>query len=157
MLRAKYKCGSSVILPTPRDIDVVYYYDNEEERRDALLHNHSHDIDNHYCLVEKATLIRMGCYAYPFMELIDGEEIEALKNFNFLEHKAEYAEKMKPYLSGMSKVDKRWYHLVIAYYMFKEEKTTLTKAQLKVAQNAHDKGISDDMYNKVVDYFNQIQ
>lgn len=155
MLKAIYKTGSSIFLEAPKDKDFVLYFETEEERREALIHDQNHEVDNHYCLIEKATKTRLGCYIYPMMELVEGEEIEALKNYNFLEHKEEYMALVKPYVAKMSKTDKRWYHLVVAYYMFSGEKTKLTKAQLEVVQNTHDKGISDNMYNKVVDYFNQ--
>lgn len=159
MLRAKYKCGSSVILPTSRDIDFVYYYDTEEERKNALIHNHDHSVDNHFCLYEKRTKVRLGCYAYPFMQHIEGEVIEEFATFSILEEpiKNEYIGLIKKHIGYLSKESKQWYHILIAYYMYKNGEMKLTSQQKEVVQNAHDRGITDTMYNKVVDYFNQLQ
>ena len=33
MLRAIYKTGSQLFIKNPRDLDLVYYYDTEEEKK----------------------------------------------------------------------------------------------------------------------------
>lgn len=156
MLRAIYKGGSSVILPRYRDKDYFYYYDTNDERKEALINNKDHSVDNHYKLWDKRLSVFIGCYNYPFMQHVSGEVIEDFKTFNICDHKHEYKEAVSFKLKKLPKQHKHWYHLVIAYYMFQNNSNTITKNQLKVAQETHDYGISDYMYSKVIDYFNQI-
>lgn len=157
MLRAIYKGGSSVILPNPNDIDYFYYYDSEEERKEALIKNHDHSVDNHYKLYDKRAKVFLGCYNYPNMEYISGEHINEFETFDIFEEsiKTQYLEVIKRKIAYMSKNNKQWYHLVILYYMYSENRKKLTKAQLKIAQKTHDEGVSDEMYNKIVDYFSK--
>ena len=100
----------------------------------------------------------MGCYAYPFMQHISGEQITEFENFSILDEtiRPQYIEVVKKNLTCIPRKSKRWYHIVIAYYIFKNGEMKLTTQQKEVVQNTHDKGISDTMYNKVVDYFNQL-
>lgn len=154
MLRAIYKCGSACILPTPKDEDYIYYYDTNEERLEALKKNHNHSVDNHYRIWGSEPKVFLGCYIYPFMEKIDGEDID-FQSFDIFDEKIkeQYFEVINRNIEHFKKEDKRWYHIVIAYYMYKNEQMKLTSQQKEVAQNTHDRGISDTMYNKVIDYF----
>lgn len=156
MFRAKYKCGSSLILPNPNDDDYVYYYDTNEERLEALRNNLNHSVDNHYCIFNEAKRIRLFCYIYPQLEHIEGEEID-FKSFSIFDEdvKREYIALLKKNIAHLPKENKRWYHIVIAYFMYKNGEMKLTTQQKEVAQNTHDKGISENMYNKMVDYFNK--
>lgn len=101
MVKSVYKGGSSVVLPNPSDIDYFYYYKTNKERVKALENNSDHTVDNHYKMWGKRLNIFLGCYAYPFMEHISGEEIPEFKEFNVCEHKEEYIEKAKFFVENM--------------------------------------------------------
>lgn len=155
MLKAKYKGGSSVLLPQPNDTDYFFYYDTPQECREALIKNHDHSVDNHYRVIGYDPRVSLWCYVFPFMELVEGEEIKELKEFSIFDEqvKTEYIALLKKEIERINKSSKRWYHIVIAYYMYQNGEMTLTSQQLKVAQDTHDKGVSDYMFNKIVDYF----
>lgn len=157
MIKAKYKGGSSVILSNPHDIDYFIYVETKEERREMLIHNHDHSVDNHYRVVGHDPHIFLGCYALPLMELVEGEEIEAIKNFSIFNEavKTEYIKLLKEKSKQFDKSDKRWYHILVAYYMYKNGEMKLTSQQKEVVQKTHDNGITDTMFNKIIDYFNQ--
>lgn len=145
MLRSVYRGGSSVILLNSNDSDYFYYYDTNDERKNALINNKDHSVDNHYKLWEKRLNIFLGCYAYPFMEYVSGEEIAEFKTFNICEHKAEYIEIVNGLVGRMKDDDKRWYHIYIACLMFERNKNTITKEQKQKAQKIHDKGITQEL------------
>ena len=154
MLVAIYKTGSQCILPNAKDNDLVMFYETKEEARKAFEKNKKRDCDYHFDSIENLPHIFIGCYLYPFMELVDGVEIPAIKNFSIFEHETEYKELLKTCVNTYRKEYKSWYHIVIAYYMFTYGKMKLTKTQLKVAQQTHDKGVSAEMYDTLVEYFN---
>ena len=145
MLKSIYKGGSSVVLSKPNDVDYFCYYDTVEERREAVIKNKDHTKDVHCKLWDNRLNIFLGCYAYRFMELIEGEEIKEFKTFNICDHKEEYIEKAKRYVETMKDNDKRWYHIVIACYMFESGKNKLLVKQKKVAQEVHDNGITPEL------------
>ena len=154
MLKSIYKGGSSVILPKSNDNDIFYYYDNNEERKREFIKNKDHTIDKHYVLWENRLKIFLGCYAYPFMEYISGEEIEEFKSFNICEHKTEYVEIAKKYIGFMQDSSKNWYHILIACYMFENEKNEISEEQKQIAQQVHDKGITKELKSyciKIID------
>ena len=150
MLRAVYRTGSSLFLKNCGDVDYVYYYDTAQERKKAVIRDKNDTADNHHKLYGNATSIILGCYVYPYMELVKGEEIPALKDFNLREHKEEYKELLKKYVPLMRNDDKRWYHILIAYYIFKENSW---QEHLDEIQSVHDNGISADLRSKLEGYF----
>lgn len=91
MIRSIYKTGSQCILFHPHDKDFIIYCDTNEEINQLKNQNKDIERDNHYTTLEKGKQcdIYIGCYIYPFMELIYGEEIKELKNFSIFDHKSE--------------------------------------------------------------------
>lgn len=151
MLIAIYKTGSSLILENYNDIDYIYYFDNNKDRIEALARNHKNGKnDNHFRLISSEPKIILGCYIYPYMELVKGEEILALKDFNLRDHKKEYVELLKKYVPVMQNGDKRWYHILIAYYIFKEDSW---QEHLDEIQTVHDEGISPELKTTILKYF----
>lgn len=151
MLKATYRTGSSLILPNSNDNDVVFFYETKEERREALIkHKHSDEIDAHFDYIRPLKVF-LGCYIYHFMELVEGEDLH-LNDFSIFEHQEEYMELLKWYAERLSKKNKRWYHILTAYYMFKNNSYDLTEPQLKAIQSAHDKGITDAKYNLCIEW-----
>ena len=149
---AIYKCGSSLILNNPNDDDLVYYYNSDYERKEALAKNRERDKDIKFRLVSEATKVFIGCWAYPLMELVEGDEIKKLKDFDLKDHKEEYIALVKKYVEWLPKTDKRWYHILIGVYMLKNGKMKLTKTQLEYVQKTHNEGISDKLYANIIDY-----
>ena len=156
MLRAIYKTGSQCILPNSNDKDYVKVYDLYSESREALKHNHDHSVDYHFDGIDKMPRVFLGCYIYPFMELVEGEEIETLKNFSIFEHKDEYVALLKREL-GLREASKQWYHILIACYMFANKKMSLTKTQLKKVQEVHDNGITQELKEYCINTLNEIK
>jgi len=157
MLRAKYKSGSSLILPKSNDIDYIYYYDTESERREAVLNNTEHDIDIHFTTLEKAKKVFLGCYIYPFMEHIEGDEID-FASFDMFDEtiKTQYIALLKRYIN-LNHADKEWYHIYIAVKMYDKGKINLTKTELNTAQKIHDNGIDGTNYQYIIDYLEKAQ
>ena len=150
MIRAKYLGGSSVILPIHNDIDYYYFCDTREERLELVKNNKDHSVDNHYRTIEQATKLTIFCYIYPFMQLIEGEEIKELTNFSIFDHKNEYIALLKKYINRLDKKDKHWYHILVATYMFKNVKMKLTKKQLENVVLVHNQGINDELYSYII-------
>ena len=153
MLKAVYKGGSSVILPNPNDTDYFYFYDNEQERNEAFKKNKDRSCDNHYKLLSDNPKVFFGCYAYPRMVLIRGEEIESFKKFSILKHKKEYSKVALNYISFLKNQSKTWYHIVVAYFMFKNGKESLTEEQINIVQKVHDCGIDQELKDKITEEF----
>lgn len=158
MLRAVYQVGSSVILSKYKDIDYLYIYDTIEEKREAFhKHKREKEIDNHYVALEKVPFIYIGCWGYHYAKLIEGEEIEAIKNFNIFDHKDRLKEMCLKYFNVIRDTDKRWYHILILCYMFERNKTTLTKAQIKNVQQVHDSGITKELKEYCVNIISNLE
>ena len=145
MIISSYKGGSSVILPKHKDIDIFNYYETKEEALEELRQCNDHSVDYHFLHYEKRLHIFIGCYAYPFMEHISGQEITEFKLFNICEHKEEYKKVADFFIKHAENIDKRWYHLVIACFMFQNGKNEITEEQKEIAQSVHDNGISDKL------------
>ena len=145
MLKATYTTGSSLILKGFNDRDIVLFYETKEERTRALI-NYPRDsgYDVHFDYVRPLKVF-LGCYIYHFMELVEGEDLH-LADFSIFDHKEEYIELLKKYASWLPKENKKWYHILTACYMFKNNSYDLTEAQLKAVQSTHDKGITDAKY-----------
>lgn len=143
MYRATYKTGASLILKVSNDVDVVRFYDTEEERREALIHYKHDDPNNvHFDSLEKSPRVFLGCYIYHFMELIEGEDLH-LDEFNIFDHKEEYVALLKKYTEWLPLENKWWYHILTAVYMYANGSYELTDKQLADIQRTHDKGISN--------------
>lgn len=155
MLRAVYYCGSSVFLPNPNDIDIVYIYDTVEEIREALRKrkHRSTDFNVHYELA--VPKVFLGCYAYHYMKRIDGETMP-LENFSIFDHKAEYVELLKRFASWLPKENKKWYHILTACYIYKNGNYDLTDTQLKAIQSTHDNGITETRYKFCLKTLNEL-
>jgi len=152
MLKAIYTTGSSLFLPNSNDKDVVYYYETKEERREALIkYKHDSDKDVHFDCLERTPKVFLGCYIYHFMKLIEGEDLH-LDEFNIFDHEEEYKELLRRYVSWLPLESKKWYHIITAYYLFKNKSYDLTEAQLKVIQSTHDKGITNAKYNLCIEW-----
>lgn len=145
MIRAVYKAGSSCILPKPKDEDYIYYCDNAEERRRLLIENTDHSVDKHFRVWGSEPKVFLGCYIYPFMQLVEGEKIEGIETFSIFDEtiKTQYVELLKETAKRLENKSKKWYHILIACYMFKNEKMELTQEQIKKVQEVHDNGITD--------------
>lgn len=157
MLRAIYKGGSCVLLKNYNDIDYFYYYDNRVERVCAVRNNKDHKVNNHYRLWEKRLKIFLGCWSYPYEEKVDGEEIVEFKDFNICDHKQEYKACVLPLTNIFKDNDKRWYHILIACYMFENKKHHITKKQLEIVQKVHDEGITKDLKEYCINTLNAIE
>ena len=160
MLKAIYKCGSSLLLPKPKDIDYLLIYDTKEEASaEAMKKNRVRDgINRHYNYVENVLKVRLYCYTNPILELIEGEEIEGLKTFSIFDKqvKEQYIALLKNYVSWLPHESKLWYHIYIAVKMYDKGKMSLTKTEKNTAQKIHDEGIDEDNYQYIIDYFEKI-
>ena len=157
MARAIYKTGSQCILPNSNDKDYCYYFDTNEERLQALERNHDHEKDIHFVLWSNRLRIFLGCYIYPFMEYVEGEEIQEFATFNICEHKKEYKELALKYIDVMKDDSKKWYHILIACYMFERNKNSIVKAQKQTAQQVHDNGITKELKEYCINILNEIE
>ncbi len=156
MLRAVYKCGSSIILPkNHRDLDILKVYDTREEVRLALKERQNAENDLHFVSLDLAPKVFFACYQYPFMELIEGEEIPAFKKFSIFEHEEEYFNLIHGLTKWVNVKSKWWYHFYIVMCMFQNKKMKLTKKQTETAQEIHDNGVSSEMRDIIVDFFNK--
>ena len=134
---AIYRTGSSCLLKNYNDIDLVYYYATEEDARKALIkYRHTEKENIHFRCIEKEKRVFLGCYIFPFMEKISGEDVDL--SFSIFEHKEEYIELLRKCLAREEKLGKQWYHILCACYMLKNGSYELTEAQLKAVQKAHD-------------------
>ena len=145
MTKAKYIGGSSLFLKHYNDIDYFYYYASDKSMKKALVENQDHEHDIHFINMKKEPHVFLGCYAYPFMQHVEGEEIEAFKTFSIFDHKKEYVEKLKWYASVLPDSHKKWYHILIACYMFQNGKMELSADQIEQVQQVHDNGISKEL------------
>lgn len=145
MLRATYKIGSQCILPNAHDIDILKIYDTKEEAHDALIYNLDHSVDYHFDYITRIPYIFLGCYIYPYMELISGEEIQGIKDFSIFKHEQEYKQLLRRHVSWMRKDCKWWYHVYIAACMFDNNEMKLTPEQTLIAQEIHDHGITPEL------------
>lgn len=152
MLRAIYKTGSSLILPKPKDIDTVYYYDNNLERLEALKRYKHKKEDIHFRIFNNEPYVFLGCYIYHFMELIEGEENLKFKDFSIFNND-EYLKCLKKYYDFLPDKNKKWYHIIIAMYLYKNNEYKLTKQQIEVAQFVHDNGITPELKQEIKEYF----
>ena len=155
MVRAKYKGGSQLLLKKPKDIDYIYFVDTLEEKfalNDELNNDKKKNEDFSIRLVENATKMTSFSYLYPLMILVKGEEIEALKNYDFLGKKEEYVAYVKERVKRMRKESKQWYHIYIAICMFENNKMELTDEQVNIAQQIHDEGANDELYKYIIEY-----
>lgn len=157
MLKAVYKTGSSCLLSNSNDVDYLYYYETNEERLEAIKKSKHDDINKHYKLWDKKLDVFLGCYIYPFMEHIEGEEVEEFKTFNICDHKKEYKEIALKYISFLKDDSKEWYHILTACYMFERNKNSLTKTQLKQIQSVHDNGITEELKEYCINILNEIK
>lgn len=156
MLKAVYKVGSALFFDTNKDVDYAYFYDTREEKLEALKkHRRKEGIDVHFHYKQEPVIF-LGCYSNPYMELIEGEEIEALKNFNLLDYKDEYIALVKTYVDRLPRESKQWYHIYFGISILDRGKTKITKEQIKIAKKIHDNGIDDDLYNYIIDYLNKM-
>lgn len=155
MIRAIYQTGSSLLLKHHNDMDYIFIYDNNKEREYALIHNHDHTVDKHFRVRKNIDRIFLGCYIYPLMKLIEGTPLPELTNFSIFDNaiKSKYVPLLKENYETLKMNDKRWYHIVVAYYMYLNNSTTLTDKQLEVVQNVHDTGISEELKTEIGGYF----
>ena len=157
MLKAIYTTGSSLILKSPSDKDVVRFYETKEECIEAVKkHKRDKNLDEHFSYVGREPMVFLGCYIYPFMELVEGEDLH-LNDFSIFDHKKEYADVLKRFASWLPHDHKWWYHILTACYMFKNNSYDLTEAQLKAIQSTHDNGITNAKYNLCIDVLNEIE
>lgn len=151
MLRAIYKTGSQLVFKHSNDKDYVRFYDTREERLLALIkHKRNDEADVHFALAVPKIFI--GCYIYPFMELVQGEEIEEFKNFSLIDHKDEYIELVRNYVQWLPRENKKWYHIYLGISMLDRGTMELTDEQRENAQSIHDNGINDELYDYIIDY-----
>lgn len=150
MKKAIYKTGSSLLLKNSNDNDFVFFYETKEEARQALI-EFKRDYDGcvHFDYVRPLKVF-LGCYIYHFMELVEGEDLH-LDEFSIFDHEEEYKELLKKFVN-LPKESKNWYHILTAYYMFKNNSYELTESQLKDIQRAHDKGITNAKYNLCIEW-----
>lgn len=151
MLKARYTTGSSLLLEKHNDIDEVWFYESKEEKNNALAkYRPQEGIDVHFDYVRPLKVF-LGCYSYHYMKLIEGEDLH-LDEFNIFDHEEEYKELLRRYVSWLPLESKKWYHIITAYYLFKNKNYDLTEAQLKVIQSTHDKGITNAKYNLCIEW-----
>lgn len=151
-----YLGGSSCILPQARDIDLIYIYETQEEAREALIHNKRRDSDCHFASLEKELgKVCLRNYQYPFMRLVQGKSILEIENYSIFEHEQECVEFIKGYFSWLPLESKWWYHIYFYYEFFKNGNLELTNEILNTAQEIHDNGVSSEMRDIIVDFFNK--
>ena len=157
MLRAIYYCGSSVILPNPRDVDIVYMYDTIEELHEAKRNKKKRDTDFNIHYELTTPRVFLGCYAYPYMRRIEGEDLH-LENFSLLDHKDEYIAKIKEYVKFLQqhREDKKWYHVYLGISILDRGTMELSQEQRENAQKIHDEGINCELYNYIIDYLEKV-
>lgn len=145
---AIYRCGSSVLLKRPNDIDLVFYYANEE---DLKMGKATTPRDIGYCLHFDTASPKpyIHAYSYHFMEKIDGQDIDL--NYDIFEHEEEYKAVLRTRASCMPKFWKKWYHILTAVYMYDNGSYDLTEEQLDNIQNVHDNGISEELYTYCIE------
>jgi len=155
MLKAIYKTGSQLVFEHSNDKDYVHFYETNEERLNALKkHKYDKEADVHFAVASPRIFI--GCYIYPFMELVQGEEIEELKNFNLIDHKDEYIVLVRKYMKWLTRENKKWYHIYLGISMLDRGVMELTDEQRKNAQSIHDNGINDELYDYIIDYLSKV-
>lgn len=159
MLKAIYKCGSQCILPDSNDKDYLKVYETKEERREELIKNTNHSVDYHFDNLDRIPRVFLGCYIYPLMELVEGEEIKELKEFSIFDEKVkeQYVPLLKKYMTFLPDNSKLWYHILIACYMYERNKMSLTKTQLKKVQAVHDNGITKELKEYCLNQLDLIQ
>lgn len=147
-----YKTGSSLILERSNDVDIIYYYATQEEANEALRkYLHDRKCDVHFRAISSVDKTFIGAYIRPYMELLEGEEIPAIKKYNLLEHKDEYVEKVKRLINSLPHTSKLWYHIYLGLSILRRNKLYITKEQLAKAQDIHDKGIDEDTFKYCVE------
>ena len=152
-----YKGGSGVILKNPNDEDIFCYTENREDRLYALTHNHDHTKDYHFVEKSRAKKIFFGCYAYPYMEHLEGEDL-GLDKFDIHDHELEYADYLLKYINHYKDrglTNKHWYHVYLGCCALKN-KGEFTETQINKAQKIHDSGISEKDLNNIIDYLTKI-
>jgi len=155
MRKAIYKTGSSLLLENYHDIDEVWFFETREEKLEAVKTlPHEKDRDVH-CDYIRPLKVFLACYLYHYMQLIEGEDLH-LDEFSIFDHKDEYIALLKRYVSWLPRDRKKWYHILTAVYLLKKGEYKLTKTQLNNIQNTHDNGISDKLYNYIIDYLKDL-
>ena len=145
MIKAIYKTGSSLLLNNYRDIDYIYYYENDYEK---VSDRHK---DIHYVPIDKAKRIFLGCYIYSLMEHVWGIDL-GFDTFNLFDHEKEYHALLKKYVGWLKTNDKNWYHVLVGVYMLENRKIELTKEQLANVQKVHDdRCISEKLYTYIIE------
>ena len=158
MLKAVYKCGSSTILENAHDVDYVYIYETREERMEAFKkYRRKEGIDPHWDSLDVLPRIFAGCPLYPYLKLVEGEEVEAIKNFNLLDHKEEYISLVRKHLEFLPREHKGWYKLYIGISMLDRGTMELSKEQIENAQKIHDDGLNCELYNYIIDYLEKVK
>lgn len=159
MLRCIYKTGSQCFLPKSNDKDYLYYYDTNDERKEALRKNRNHTDDIHFRTIGNDPRVFLGCYIYHWVELVEGEEIEAFKTFSIFneEVKSKYVPLLKSYAQFLKDTDKAWYHILTACYLYVRGKYQLTKTELNKIQSVHDSGITKELKEYCINILNEIK
>ena len=94
---AIYKTGSSCILDTSNDKDLVYFYATKEEAREALIkYRHTEKENIHFAPIDSVQKVFLGCYILPYMVKVSGDDIDL--SFNFLQHREEYIELLRKFV-----------------------------------------------------------
>ena len=154
-----YKGGSKIILPNASDEDIICYVENDEDRVYCVIHNHEHEKDYHFVCKDNATSLILGAYAYPYMELIKGEDL-GLDKFDVHDYEVEYAERLLRFVERNKDRNleiKTWYHIYLGYCALKNDRgKKFTKAQIDKAQEIHDKGISKTLVKNIFDYLTNL-
>ncbi len=150
MLISVYETGSKCILPHFCDEDFVFYYETKEEALEALRKNHNRDADIHFDVFGEEPKVFLGCYIYPYMKLVKGQKknFDSFSIFN-TDTKRKYINLLKKYVAWLKNDSKLWYHIVIAYYLFKKNKYSLSEEEIQNAQFIHDNGITEQFKNKI--------
>ena len=152
-MKAKYKTGSTLFFEG-NDIDYVIFCDSKEEREELISrYRRKKDECLHFRLADKPTPIILGCYSNPYCELVEGEEMPELKEFNILEHKEEYKRLANRFINHLKDTDKEWYHIVASYFLFLQNKTKLSKEEIKIMKQVHNNGITPELKKELEEYF----
>ena len=157
MLRAIYITGSYLFLQKNRDIDIVYYYDTQEEAREALIHGKKdHRFCEHFDSIERLPRLMLCCYMYPLMKLRSGEDLH-LEQYSIFGRKEEYITYLKKTIEWLPRNNKNWYHVLTAVYILENESYELTEKQLANIQLVHNREyINCKLYNHIIDYLKKV-
>lgn len=131
---AIYETGSSVILPSHHDTDLLLVFKTKQDMLNGIRYApHYTGYDLHFAHMNNINKVFVGAYVYPYMVRRCGRSVEF--NYNILENKEEYMNCLSKSFEICDKIKttKKWYHIVIGYYILLNNSYDLTSVQKEMA------------------------